>query len=360
MAINKDQMLGLLRKARAIEAGFLLEAVRSGETTRREAAQALLELGPDAATPEVLSALREWLEDDDSEVRQDADAALACLGTAQIEEHPSLLRFWEAARSGWRPEERAHVSRCEDCQRTLAVQWRVEHPNVWSLVQYEADPQGFADRRAMQLHLERDRCRRCRVLRGSGLVAALAQLLRAGQNLERMLSLAAVNFRLDRALVATSGMRWRGAPPLLGPPGSAKAGAPAADLGESAEALEEETGGELQFLRVVLDRQGELGVVCEAPDPARQPAAGLLEVAGESGRQSYPLEFEQQTSGKVEAEVLLGAAADAAEDLGREITALAAVFSPEFLKALEALRRHERPEVREAAETLWRLAGRRG
>src|SRR3989442_9975825 len=72
---------------------------------------------------------------------------------------PPTPRFYKGVRGGWSEAERRHVSGCEFCQRATALEWRIECPGLWTLVQYLAEGEAFEDIQAMQRHLERDGCR---------------------------------------------------------------------------------------------------------------------------------------------------------------------------------------------------------
>ncbi len=270
--------------------------------------------------------------------------------TIEDAEHPPLVRFPEAVRSGWREEERRHVSACEHCQKLVAAQWRVEHPSIWVLVRYLADPQGFADRQAMELHLERDQCRQCRLLKGSGLLGVLAQLMRAGKSLEGLLSVNAADFRMPPAaalgIPRPLAVRTRGTP-FLGTPGGGAS--------QSAATLAEREGPEGQCLRILLNEEGALEAQLEIRGPGREPLPGLVELVGERKQQRWRARLEQVGPDRLGAAVELRRA-EAAE-LGEEVVALAASPRPGWLEALATLRKDPNIEVQEAAERLSKLLG---
>jgi hypothetical protein len=92
---------------------------------------------------------------------------------------PPLTHFPVGMRKGWQPEEREHVTGCAYCQRVTALAWRAECPSLFPLALYLEDM--CLDQRAMEFHLEKDRCARCRRLHQSLLFKEMAAPLRMGQ-----------------------------------------------------------------------------------------------------------------------------------------------------------------------------------
>lgn len=82
----------------------------------------------------------------------------------QTEACPPLSLFPKAVREGWPSEWIAHVSNCPYCQRLIGLEWRLECPDVPTLMRYLADPEHFPFREAMEFHLNVDRCSRCHLL----------------------------------------------------------------------------------------------------------------------------------------------------------------------------------------------------
>jgi len=326
------------------------------QSLRLTAIEALADLGSEQALPK----LERLLADPDPRIRWLAGEAIREIRAVQAgfpahweqesieqepveaEEHPPLMRFPEAVRSGWRDDERAHVSACERCQQLVAAQWWIEHPGLWTLVRYLADPAGFPDRRAMELHLERHACRQCKLLRASGLVDALAQLMRAGKSLEGLLSVLAAYLEMPQmATFAAQPVRTRGGPPRR------EAAPPAAAPGEQPAA-------EGDLLSMLVNEQGKLEARFEIRDPNWQPLPGLLELAGHHRRQQHGLEFKPLAPGRFGVTLVLDPG-PVYQQLGSEVAALAVRPQAGLFEELARLREDPSAQVRQAAEKLCEL-----
>ena len=82
----------------------------------------------------------------------------------QTEACLALFQFDPESVEQWTEAEREHVRTCPTgyCQRMLALSWRGEHPPLAHLSQYARGEYPYP--KAMQFHLEHDRCGRCRVV----------------------------------------------------------------------------------------------------------------------------------------------------------------------------------------------------
>jgi len=82
----------------------------------------------------------------------------------QTEACLSLFQFDPESVEQWTEAEREHVRTCPTgyCQRMLALSWRGEHPPLTHLSQYARGEYPYP--KAMQFHLEHDRCRRCQLV----------------------------------------------------------------------------------------------------------------------------------------------------------------------------------------------------
>jgi hypothetical protein len=110
---------------------------------------------------------------------------------------PSLPRLLSTGAWDHSPSERAHTMACSYCQKVMAMAWRYECPGVGVLV---SDLAGLSPaERAMQEHLEEDRCQRCLRLRRSPLLRSAAAALRAGQR-----SVQGLEAWLEEAVVLTT------------------------------------------------------------------------------------------------------------------------------------------------------------
>jgi hypothetical protein len=95
---------------------------------------------------------------------------------------PPLTRFPEGTRNGWSAEVAEHVGQCAYCQKVTAMQWRLDHPPLWTLFRYAA---GWPapDAEAMRIHLEEDNCEHCRrVTSRSRAVAELRRVLESDRS----------------------------------------------------------------------------------------------------------------------------------------------------------------------------------
>jgi hypothetical protein len=100
---------------------------------------------------------------------------------------PPLARMVEGLEKGFAVDELHHVSRCSECQNTVSLYWRTlkQCPSLWTVFQYLAKGSEFEYAAAIDLHLRRDGCPRCaRRLRSQRLME-LADLWRAGKDVER-------------------------------------------------------------------------------------------------------------------------------------------------------------------------------
>src|SRR5439155_19310654 len=92
---------------------------------------------------------------------------------------PSLVRFAAVAGGDrWAEDERGHVGGCEYCQRVTARGYHARCPSLGQIVAFLAERN--PDRRAVEIHVEKEACPRCTRLLASPLLRGAAALLRAG------------------------------------------------------------------------------------------------------------------------------------------------------------------------------------
>lgn len=74
-------------------------------------------------------------------------------------ECPPLSRIGAALRQGWTAEEHKHAASCEYCRRTVARFWDHRCPPVAELARFQQDPQKYAFRQAIEMHVGGSSCR---------------------------------------------------------------------------------------------------------------------------------------------------------------------------------------------------------
>jgi HEAT repeat protein len=174
--------------------GPLVELLKDPSSqVRLTAIDALGQIG----STEALPALMEIANRSDVAERRCAEGAIELIRSSESEllavqedeatepnlaEHPSLASFAAGIRGGWEPYQKEHVRECDFCQRLVAVEWSIRHPEFKILAAYSGDPLLFPYAPAMQRHL--DKCRRCTLLLKSPLMGAVAALARFGKQLE--------------------------------------------------------------------------------------------------------------------------------------------------------------------------------
>jgi len=111
-------------------------------------------------------------------------------------ECPSLPRFAQAALSGWRGDERSHVSGCDHCQHLTAKQWLITPPKPLTLALYRAGQS--PDEEAMAIYLSwRESNDARRLLRESLYVRALAEIFRGAKVIRETGAKAGTSLSLD-------------------------------------------------------------------------------------------------------------------------------------------------------------------
>ena len=197
------------------------------------------------------------------------------------------------------------MSSCEFCQRTTALEWRIECPGLFTLVEDLADGENFADLKAMRFHLEHDGCRRCELASQTVFVTTLAALLRAGRR-----SVEEIRAMADRAAVIYARF-----------PNLAPAGVQFAAL-EEGDRFQISAKSELDDTRVTI-RERDSGSLAVSLSTKPEVAEVQLEVIGEKTKRTETVEL-NEAGERLVGGVSLGAFGEQVRQLGRDCLVLAA------------------------------------
>lgn len=300
------QALGNIASYHAVEA--LVHLLKGDESShvKLAAIEALGEIG----STEALPALKECAKSRD-DVGRCASAAIESIRSAaadlldsdpeaepklDLDAHPSLAHFAAGVHGAWKLSEIEHVRGCDSCQRLVAVEWSIRHPEIDTLAEYVAEPTSFPYAVALRRHLDHDGCHRCSLLSRSGLVIGVAELMRLG----RKLSLKCISLN---ALMP--------APAQLAPVQEAVFAHES--VGNSSLVLHETEDHALRILADISLAEAASGRV-------------RLEIMGERGHRSHDLE-----PGK---DATLGLIGDVAKQFGQSVALISVSASRESLEQL--------------------------